>query len=145
MWGRKYFVILKKNVLLQIGKITLFMRSIGYNLFIILLLVFTMQGCTEKESVGSVLAEPRVYDGVLEIVSEPCVVEPCMPGVVFSLAISEDSSLVVVRDGIFVRWHSNSTAMEKFGVEIGDSLSLNGICEEKKDLNNKKYLTLTVK
>ena len=35
--------------------------------------------------------------------------------------------------------------MEKFGVEIGDSLSLNGICEEKKDLNNKKYLTLTVK
>lgn len=121
------------------------MRSIGYNLFIILLLVFTMQGCTEKESVGSVLAEPRVYDGVLEIVSEPCVVEPCMPGVVFSLAISEDSSLVVVRDGIFVRWHSNSTAMEKFGVEIGDSLSLNGICEEKKDLNNKKYLTLTVK
>ena len=145
MWGRKYFVILKENVLLQIGKITLFMRSIGYNLFIILLLVFTMQGCTEKESVGSVLAEPRVYDGVLEIVSEPCVVEPCMPGMVFSLAISEDSSLVVVRDGIFVRWHSNSTAMEKFGVEIGDSLSLNGICEEKKDLNNKKYLTLTVK
>ena len=140
------FFILKKNVLLQIETITLFMmRSIGYNLFIIPFLVITMQGCTEKENVGSALSEPRVYDGVLEIVSEPCVVEPCMPGMVISLAISEDSSLVVVRDGIFVRWHSNSTAMEKFGVEIGDSLSLNGICEEKKDLNNKKYLTLTVK
>lgn len=121
------------------------MKSIRYNLFIILLLVFTMQGCTEKESVGSVLAEPRVYDGVLEIVSEPCVEEPCMPGMVFALEISDDSNLVIVRDGIFVRWHSNSTAMEKFGVEIGDSLSLNGICEGKMDLNNKKYLTLTVK
>ena len=140
------FFILKKNVLLQIETFTLFMmRSIGYNLFIIPFLVITMQGCTEKESVGSALSEPRVYDGVLEIVSEPCVEEPCMPGMVFALEISDDSNLVIVRDGIFVRWHSNSTAMEKFGVEIGDSLSLNGICEEKKDLNNKKYLTLTVK
>ena len=111
----------------------------------VLLSVVAMLGCTEKECTEPSLTEPRVYDGVLEIVSEPCMEEPCMPGVVFSLAISEDSSLVVVRDGIFVRWHSNSTAMEKFGVEIGDSLSLNGICEEKKDLNNKKYLTLTVK
>ena len=111
----------------------------------VLLSVVAMLGCTEKECTEPSPTEPRVYDGVLEIVSEPCMEEPCMPGVVFSLAISEDSSLVIVRDGNFIRWHSNSTAMEKFGVEIGDSLSLNGICEEKKELNNKKYLTLTVK
>lgn len=108
----------------------------------VLLSVVAMLGCTEKECTEPSPTEPRVYDGVLEIVSEPCMEEPCMPGVVFSLAISEDSSLVIVRDGNFIRWHSNSTATEKFGVEIGDSLSLNGICEEMVDLNNKRHLTL---
>ena len=98
--------------------------------------------CTEKESTERVVVEPRIYDGLLEIVSEPRMEDPCMPGMVFSLSLCEDSNLIIVQDGHFIRWHSNNTAVDRFGVEIGDSLSLNGICEEIVDLNNKKHLIL---
>jgi hypothetical protein len=96
----------------------------------VLLLIF--QGCGKDNNLSE--PTPVKKTGYLQIVDEPRLEDPCMPGMVFALATNE-CSYVIMKHGQFVRWQSDSTAIEVFGCSVGDTLSLMGIVKDIKDLN----------
>ena len=151
----KIFEILK--LLLHKTEIRPYLHGRIFLIFIASHLIFVL-GCTTKSNhimdntnKNEVMVEKEnttdgnqiiSYSGKLQLIPNPCLSEPCLPGQVYAL-LSNGESYILTSDG---NWYQGTSAFMWNDQQIKPEkkLSVTGVLMKTKDIKNREYWLLEI-
>lgn len=117
-------------------------------LFIVILAIFALTACKSHKNEPENLGEVTIK-GVVGWTSNPCLTDPCIPGVELALFADKTYYLrnVNIREEVNVDGENYITVMLWDGhiFTSGDSVSVKGTLSRRFDIHNEEYYTLNVK
>ncbi len=94
------------------------------------------------ESWDLVLSPPDtiLITGIYDVIGNPCLTNPCVPGVV-SIVTSNDTNYVLTQKDI---WFQGDFSWKGYSPIPGDMVMAKGIITKRNNINRKEYLTLEI-
>ena len=110
-------------------------------------IALTVIGCKDNENPPPRPHEHRVYGKILQI-PNPCLEEPCLPGMVLAIKSDYDSTdyiLNVFENGLWVWRFSDELIIDNDTLRVNDSAVVAGLAlSEKYDIYSQKYYEFLV-
>ena len=102
----------------------------------------TKENIEEDKRKGEQL-HPTLLSGTLDLVPNPCLSDPCLPGQVYSL-IYENKVYILTIDGNWI-WGSDEFEWKKRQLTPGEKIVAEGPVSEHMDIKKNKYFQLEIK